>query len=139
MESTTKGSAAAHMAVYYITGGILLVIWCIIWWTYMHQHQTSGDGIYFMCYGCLLSGVAITGIGFIIGRVGRSARQADLPPTVSATPAVGQVQPVAGQMPGMVRAVPGQMVAAAAQAVMPPQQVAVAQAVPANQTGTPVY
>jgi hypothetical protein len=137
MEPTTKGSNAARMAVLYITVGILLVVWSGIWWTYMSKHPPSGDGIWFLCYGCLLSGVALTVIGFIVGQVGRSARQADLPPTVSATPAPGQVQPAPGMVtaPNMVAA-PGQVVAA------PPGQVAAPAAVPAapaNQSGTPVY
>jgi len=136
MESTTKGSAAARMAVWYITAGVLLMVWSGIWWTYMHRHPPSGDGIWFVCYGCLLSGVAFTVIGILMGQVGRSARQADLPPTVSATPTVGQVQPVPGQMPGTV-ATPAVM--APAPGVMPPTAVPAAPANVAGQPGTPVY
>jgi hypothetical protein len=131
MEQTTKGSGAARMAVYYITVGILLVVWSVIWYAYMKKEDVTGDGIYFLCCGCLLSGIAVTVIGFIMGHVGQAARQADLPPTVSATPAVGQVQPVPGQTPGTV-AVPAAIPPAAGQvaAVQPP---AVAQ------PGQPVY
>jgi hypothetical protein len=138
MESTTKGSAAARMAVMYITIGVLLMVWSGIWWTYMARHPPSGDGVWFLCFGCLLSGAAFTVIGFIMGHVGRSARQADLPPTVSTTPMPGQIQPVPGQMPGTIvppAAAPAPVVPA--QVAAPPQPVA-APAVPANTTGQPV-
>ena len=117
------------------------MVWSGIWWTYMHRHPPSGDGIWFLCYGCLLSGAAFPVIGFIMDQVGRSARQADLPPTVSTTPAVGQVQPVPGQMPGTVANAPVVMpaVPGAVPAAVPPTA---APAVPANaaaQPGRPVY
>jgi hypothetical protein len=132
MESTTKGSAAARMAVLYITIGVLLMVWSGIWWTYMARHPPTGDGIWFLCFGCLLSGAAFTMIGFIMGHVGRAAREADLPPTVSATPVPGQVQPVPGQIvvppPVVAPAAPGQVVVPPT--VAPP-------AVPANSPGQP--
>src|SRR5262245_34561528 len=114
MESTTKGSAAARMAVMYITVGILLLVWSGIWWAYMSQHPPAGDGVWYLCYGLLFSGIALTVIGFIMGHVGRAARQADLPPTVSATPAPGQIQPAPGQQPGTMAPMAGPVVPGAA-------------------------
>jgi hypothetical protein len=139
MESTTKGSAAARMAVMYLTVGVLLMIWSLIWWAYMARHEPSGDGIWYLCYGCLLSGAAFTLIGLIMGHVGRSARQADLPPTVSTTPAPGQVQLVPGQTPGTLL-MPTAPVAPPAGTVAP--AVPAAPAAPVNTAagpGTPVY
>jgi hypothetical protein len=98
MEQTTKGSAAARRAIYYLTAGSLLLVWGGVWWVYMGRHPPAHDVSWYLCYGCLLSGLSLAVIGLITGHIGRAARQADMPPTVSAAPAPGQVQPVPGQV-----------------------------------------
>jgi len=135
MEHTTKGSAAARMAVMYITIGILTVVWTCVWMLWMSR-GSGWDGMWYVAYGCLFTGVALTVIGFIMGHVGRAARQADMPPTVSATPAPGQIQPVPGQMPGTMAPM-APMPAVPPQGVMPPA--APVPAAPAAQPTRPAY
>ena len=147
MEQTTKGSAAARRAIYWLTTGSLLLVWGGVWWVYMDRHPPAHDVSWYLCYGCLLSGLALAVIGLITGHIGRAARQADLPPTVSATPAPGQIQPVPGQTPGTMAPMPGPVVPGAGMApgmmpAAPPQQAPMPQQ-PATSAGggpdRPVY
>src|SRR4051794_21002699 len=136
MEQTTKGSAAARMAVMYITIGILTVVWTTIWMIWMNRNGVEGNQWY-IAYGFMGSGIALTVIGFIMGHVGRAARQADMPPPVPATRGTGQVHPVPGQMPGMMPMAPGPVAAPPPPGAMP-QQAAPQQVAPQQQAAPPV-
>jgi hypothetical protein len=85
----SKPSFAVRAAVLYITLGALLVVWTVVWFLYLSGHGGS-DAAYFTDYGLFFSGLVLIVIGITIGRIGRSARHAELPP---------EVRPTAGATP----------------------------------------
>src|SRR5262249_40433971 len=63
------------------TTGALIVVWSAIWWTYLSNHaDTTTDGVWYVCYGFLLSGLVLLVVGLAIGQISRNARKAELPP-----------------------------------------------------------
>jgi len=70
-------SNSARLAVIYITLGALLVVWTGIWSLYLWSHGPVRDSTWYWNLGFLLSGLTLLGIGFSLGHIGRTARQAD--------------------------------------------------------------
>lgn len=101
-------SGSATMAIGYITTGVLMVVWTIVWLIYLLSNDSESRGPYYICSGLMVSGLALMTIGILMGRIGREAKGADA------------VAPVAG---------PQDVVATAPQQAIP-QQVAPQQAVP---------
>jgi hypothetical protein len=73
-------SSAARTALAYITVGALTVIWTGVWAVYLYNNPPATQIVYYLCGGFLVTGFVLIGIGFGLGRIGRSARHADLPP-----------------------------------------------------------
>jgi len=82
-------SSAARAALLYITGGALLVIWSGVWYIYMLSNVPASNGPYYWCGGFVVTGLAFIFIGLGIGRIGREAKQADLPSETVVTTPVG--------------------------------------------------
>src|SRR5437667_6323304 len=80
MPLITRPSSAARLAVVYITIGALTDVWSGIWYRYLSLHPPANEATWYMCYGFLLSGLILVVIGLGIGRIGREARHAELPP-----------------------------------------------------------
>jgi hypothetical protein len=80
MANQQKTSGSARMAVVYITLGALIDVWSAIWYVYLTRHDPGRETPFFWCYGFLASGLVLLIIGLALGRIGRSARHADLPP-----------------------------------------------------------
>jgi hypothetical protein len=81
MPILSKPSGAARTAVMYITAGALIDVWSIIYWAYLNHHAPEhGDAPYYWVYGFFLTGVVLLVIGLALGRIGRAARHAELPP-----------------------------------------------------------
>jgi hypothetical protein len=76
----SKPSSAARTALIYITAGALIDVWTGIWLWWMSQHPPANESTYFWAYGFLLTGATLLVIGFGLGRIGRAARHAELPP-----------------------------------------------------------
>jgi hypothetical protein len=57
-----------------------MVVWTGIWYWYLTGHAPINEATWYWCYGFLLTGFALLIIGLAIGRIGRSARHAELPP-----------------------------------------------------------
>ncbi len=115
MPILSKPSSAARTAVMYITLGAIMVVWTSVWYLYLNRHGGS-DLAYFTDYGFFFTGLVLILIGITIGRIGRSARHAELPPEVNkheetAEPAVATPQPQqpasAPMPPGYVAMMPG--------------------------------
>lgn len=83
-----KASGSTRMAVYYLTTGSLLLIWSVIWLLYLRHHQPSNDATWYIVSGLLFTGLVLTGIGLTIGRIGMSARNADVAAAPTPTSAV---------------------------------------------------
>jgi hypothetical protein len=108
-----KPSAAARMALAYITIGALTIVWTGVWWAYMRTQDVQSPTSFYLCTGFMLTGITLLVIGLALGRIGRAARPAD----------VGGIEvPGHGQKPGEtvpVTAAPPPPPAPAGPAVMP--------------------
>jgi hypothetical protein len=91
-------STAARTALIYITVGALTVIWTVMWYVYLFNNPRETHTAYYWCTGFLVTGVTLVLIGLGLGRIGRSARHADLPP-LEVPVAVVDVQPNAATAP----------------------------------------
>jgi len=75
------------MAVGYITVGAIMAVWAAVSYYFLQQHATPPEShSYFWCYGFFFTGLALLIIGITLGRIGRSARIAELPPDAPANP-----------------------------------------------------
>jgi hypothetical protein len=79
-------SNSARLAVVYITVGALLVVWTGIWSLYLLSHGPVRDATWYWILGFLLSGLTLVGIGFGVGHIGRTAKQADVGEHPAANP-----------------------------------------------------
>ena len=73
-----KPSSAAPTALIYITLGALLSVWSGIWFIYERNTENASRGVYYICSGLLLTGLALLAIGFAIGRVAHRAQSAEI-------------------------------------------------------------
>jgi hypothetical protein len=80
MSILSRPSSTALAAVIYITIGALTGVWSGIWYAYLRNSPPDNEFIWYWCYGFLLTGLTLFVIGLLIGRIGRSARHAELPP-----------------------------------------------------------
>ena len=80
MPLLSKPSVAARTSVMYITAA-LVDVWTIIYWTYLVRHpEGHTDATYYWVYGFFFTGLVLLVIGLALGRIGRAARHAELPP-----------------------------------------------------------
>jgi hypothetical protein len=93
MPILNKLTGAFLTTLFYITAGILIDIWSLAWFV---SYPPEDRGGYFWIVGFMLTGLALFIIGLFLGRIGRAARQAELPPE-EVTTAVAQVEKVAAE------------------------------------------
>ena len=91
-------------ALSYVTGGTLLCVWTLVWYFTRDTELTRTQ--WFWLTGLFLSGVTFVLLGLLLGPLGRSARQAELPP-VEAIHAEAAIQQTAAAHPAAVVAAPG--------------------------------
>jgi hypothetical protein len=129
MAMLTKPSAAAKMALAYITIGSLMIVWTGVYLYYLYHSGEHYQSAYYFCTALLLTGFTLLGIGLAVGRIGRAARHAELPPP-EATPTVAQNDRIAAATgaPSPENVQPG---APTTNQPAPPAQAAPAQPVPA--------
>ena len=77
----SKPSGFAPTTLFYITVGALMSVWSGIWFYYLRTHSNHDGVANYICLGCLLTGVILLVIGFVVGPMARWARQAELPPS----------------------------------------------------------
>jgi hypothetical protein len=101
MPEPNKPSPSARLALFYITAGALLVVWtALAYWFYLVPRVPDGtDSRYFWCYGFFFTGLVLMIIGFAVGRIGRAARHAELPPPDGAARQPAPVPPAAAPQP----------------------------------------
>jgi hypothetical protein len=80
MSIMTKPSGEARTAIAFITIGTLVAVWSGIWYAYLRNYPSENPAPYYFCSGFFLSGVVLIVVGMGIGKIGRAARQAELPP-----------------------------------------------------------
>jgi len=113
MPILSKPSDAARTSVMYVTLGSLVTVWSGIWYWYLSRNPPINELYYYLCYGSLLSGIVILIIGLALGRIGRAARDAELPPkevtgeavvseqnAAARAPVIAPVNPAIGAYPG---------------------------------------
>jgi uncharacterized membrane protein YbhN (UPF0104 family) len=65
-------------ALIYVTVGALIDVWTAVWY---YTHDTGGSQTTrFWLLGLFLTGLTLVILGLLLGRLGRAARQAELPP-----------------------------------------------------------
>ena len=65
-------------ALIYVTVGMLIDVWTIVWYFTHENSRTSTT--HFWVIGLVLTGLTLVSLGLLLGRLGRAARQAELPP-----------------------------------------------------------
>jgi hypothetical protein len=84
MPLLSKPSAAARTALIYITLGALILVWTGVVYVYLRNNDSPENpvrpGVWYICYGFFLTGGVLLVIGLALGRIGRAARHAELPP-----------------------------------------------------------
>jgi hypothetical protein len=102
-------SSSARTALMYVTVGALVVVWTGVWYIYLNNNPPETNRPYYLCAGLLISGLTLLGIGLGLGRIGSSARQAEVPvhsvtnvpaaPASNGPPAVTPANAPAGAQP----------------------------------------
>lgn len=105
MSILSKPSSAVHVSILFITAGALIDVWSGIWCWYLTMHSPTNDISWFLCWGLILTGLVLVGIGFTLGQIGRAARTAELPP-VEVTAAVAQAEKTAAAVAPVLAAAP---------------------------------
>jgi RsiW-degrading membrane proteinase PrsW (M82 family) len=111
MPMLSKPSPAARLSVMYITIGALIDVWSGIWFWYMSNHPPENEAMHYWCWGFLFTGATLLAIGLALGKIGRAAQHAELPPEAlpsAALPTALAAAPTAVLVPsnGPVSAVP---------------------------------
>ena len=111
MTIMTKPSGETRTSIVFITGGTLTAVWSGVWYTYLRNYPTENPAPYYFCAGFILSGVVLIFIGLAMGKIGRAARQAELPPPEVTQAAVNVDQAAAGRAPIIAPVNPAQPLA----------------------------
>ena len=84
-----KQASSATMAITFITLGSLTDVWTIVYYIYLRKHGAD-DTTFLWVYGFFFTGLVLMTIGFLVGWIGRSAKQAEVAaqPAVIANPGV---------------------------------------------------
>lgn len=72
-----KQATSATTSLIYITLGALCDVWTVVYYYYLTGHNGS-DTAYLFTYGFFATGTVLMLIGFLVGRIGRSARAAEV-------------------------------------------------------------
>ncbi len=96
MAILSEPSFGPRTALAYVTGGALIDVWTLVWY-FTHQHPLTASE-QFWVVGLVLTGLTFVILGLLLGPLGRSARQAELPP-VEAIQAEANIQQTAAAHP----------------------------------------
>lgn len=91
MPLASSTSSAARTSLIYITIGSLIVIWTGVWYFYLNNNPPYHPSLHYFLVGLGVTGLTLIVIGLAVGRIGSSAKQADLPHAVA--PAVAPANP----------------------------------------------
>ncbi len=95
----TAPSSAARIALIYITAGALTDVWSGIWFWYMRSNPPANNSTWYWCYGFLCTGLTLLIIGLGVGKIGKAARHAELPPPEVAGAVARATQTAAARTP----------------------------------------
>ena len=77
MAGEPKQASSATMALVYITVGALIDVWTTVYFFYLQRQGVTGNQ-YLWCGGLFFTGLVLMGIGLLVGKIGRSAREAEV-------------------------------------------------------------
>src|SRR4051812_49672147 len=117
MPLLSKPTSAAGAAVAYITVGTLMMVWTAVWY---YTHRPLENTQIFWIAGFFFTGLTLTIIGITIGRIGRAARRAELPPPAPSTPTSEPANAAPPQQSAAVNAPTRPMMGPAPQPRLPP-------------------
>lgn len=109
MPILTQPSFGPRTALLYVTGGALIDVWTLVWYFTREHELTRSEQ--FWVIGLCLTGLTFVILGLLLGPLGRSARQAELPPA-EALRAEAAIQQTAAANPPAVEAGAGMHAAA---------------------------
>ncbi len=114
MAILSQPSFGPRASLTYITSGMLLDVWTVVWYFAFEHGRTISNPTWFWLVGLFLTGITLVVIGVLLGPIGQAARKAELPPTeaVNAEASIQQTaaahpQPVMAAAPGAVPQVAG--------------------------------
>jgi hypothetical protein len=99
MSILTTPSRAFSTSLIYITVGTLTVVWTTLCFVF---YPPTADWGRFLIFGFLVTGIALFVIGLLLGRIGRAARHAELPPTEVTSAVVRAEQTAAANPPAVI-------------------------------------
>ena len=126
MPILTRPAFGPVTALAYVTFGTLLCVWTLVWYFTRDYELTHSQ--WFWLAGLFFSGLTFLFLGLVLGRLGRAARQAELPPQ-EATGAEAAIQATAAAHQPVVA--PGAMSMPVPNPAIPPQ--------PAPPASVPAY
>ncbi len=103
MLGDSKQASSATTSLKYLTLGALIDVWAIVYFFYLRSHDGS-DIAYLYVYGFIFTGAVLFLIGLAVGRIGHSARSAEVAPTP--TQQVVTATPMASAPPAIIAAGP---------------------------------
>jgi hypothetical protein len=74
----SKPSAVAPAALIYITLGALLSVWSGVWFLYENNTANASRGVFYLCAGMLMTGIALLAIGFGLGKLAHKAQSVEI-------------------------------------------------------------
>ena len=77
MTGDPKQASSATMAIGYITLGSLMAVWSAVYYFY-HRQINGAETPSMLTTGFFFTGLVLVGIGLFVGKIGRSARQAEV-------------------------------------------------------------
>ena len=99
MPILSQPSFGPRTALAYVTGGALIDVWTLVW--YFTRDEALSSTTQFWVIGLGLTGLTLVTLGLLLGRLGRAARQSELPP-VDAMKAEAMIQQTAAAHPAAV-------------------------------------
>ncbi|MEK6261653.1 MAG: hypothetical protein AABP62_23890 [Planctomycetota bacterium] len=80
MLGDSKQASSATTSLIYLTLGGLIDVWAIVYYFYLRNNGGT-ETAYLYAYGFIFTGIVLFLIGLAVGRIGYSARSAEVAPT----------------------------------------------------------
>ena len=101
MPILTHPAFGPRTAIIYITVGALIDVWTLVWYLAFGRGEVLSDNTRFWLWGFFLTGLTLILVGAFLGRIGRSARKVEMPPS-EAVNAEATIQATAAANPPQV-------------------------------------
>jgi hypothetical protein len=96
-----------RVALVFVTIGSLMDVWVAVWYFTFVRGTEAPNITWFWLLGLFFTGLTLVFIGLLLGRIGRAARQAELPPSEALMAEANIQKTAAANPPPMVAGMPG--------------------------------